>query len=41
MDAIFNINQSKLLLAIITGITNTESSFLVMQLFIKSEFQLY
>jgi hypothetical protein len=37
MDAIFNINQSKLLLAIITGITNIGSSFLAMQSFIKSE----
>jgi hypothetical protein len=38
MDAIFNTNQSKLLLAIITSITNIGSSFLAMQLFIKSKF---
>ena len=39
MDAIFNTNRSKLLLAIITGVTNTGSSFLAMQSFIKSESQ--
>jgi hypothetical protein len=38
MDAIFNTNQSKLLLAIITGITNIGSFFPAIQLFIKSEF---
>jgi len=37
MDAIFNTNQSKLLLAIITSVINTGSSFLAMQSFIKSE----
>ena len=40
MDAIFNTNRSKLLLAIITSVINTEFSFLAMQLFIKSESQL-
>ena len=40
MDAIFNTNQSKLLLAIITSVTNTGSSFLAIQSFIKSESQL-
>ncbi|XTI82655.1 hypothetical protein V2W45_1184513, partial [Cenococcum geophilum] len=37
IDAIFNTNQSKLLLAIITSITNIGSSFPAMQSFIKSE----
>ena len=40
MDAIFNTNQSKLLLAIITGVINTGSSFPAIQLFIKSKSQL-
>jgi len=40
MDATFNTNRSKLLLAIITGVTNTGSSFPAMQSFIKSESQL-
>ena len=40
MDAIFNTNQFKLLLAIITGVTNTGSFFLVIQSFIKSKSQL-
>ena len=39
MDATFNTNRSKLLLAIITGVTNTGSSFPAMQSFIKSESQ--
>ena len=39
MDTIFNTNQSKLLLAIITSVTNTESSFLAIQSFIKSKSQ--
>jgi MULE transposase domain len=40
MDATFNTNRSKLLLGIITGVTNTGSSFPAMQSFIKSESQL-
>ena len=39
MDIIFNTNQFKLLLAIITDIINIESSFLAIQLFIKSKSQ--
>ena len=40
MDATFNTNQSKFLLAIITSITNIGSFFLAMQSFIKSKSQL-
>ena len=39
MDAIFNTNWFKLLLAIIIGVTNIGSSFPAMQSFIKSKSQ--
>ena len=39
MDATFNTNRSKLLLALITGVTNTGSSFPAMQSFVKKEGQ--